>query len=79
LSNASFETGAVTLGSDPFSAASTGDFRVTLAAAKGAGRGAFTETQASYTGTLGYPDVGAAQHQDTGGTGGVSRARQGTR
>ncbi len=39
-----------------------GDFRITLAAAKGAGRGTFTETQASYAGTIGYPDIGAGQH-----------------
>lgn len=38
-----------------------GDFRINLAAAKGTGRGNFTETQASYTGTVAYPDIGAGQ------------------
>ncbi len=51
-----------------------GDFRINLATAKGAGRGAFTETQASYTGTVGYPDIGAAQHIDSGGAGQTSSA-----
>lgn len=44
-----------------------GDFRINLAAAKGAGRGAFTQTASGYAGTIGYPDIGAAQHQDSGG------------
>lgn len=48
-----------------------GDFRINLAAAEGTGRGNFTETAPSYTGTVGYPDIGAAQHQDTGGVGGM--------
>lgn len=51
-----------------------GDFRITLAAAKGAGRGTYTQTAASYTGTIGYPDIGAAQHIDSGG-GGIPIAR----
>ncbi len=42
-----------------------GDFRITLAQAKGAGRGAFTQTAASYAGTVGYPDIGSAQHRET--------------
>jgi hypothetical protein len=44
-----------------------GDFRVSLAAAKGTGRGAFTETAASYAGTIAYPDIGAAQHREVSG------------
>lgn len=43
-----------------------GDFRINLAAAKGAGRGTFTETAASYSGSIGYPDIGAAQHLELG-------------
>lgn len=39
-----------------------GDFRITLPAAKGTGRGTYTQTAASYAGTVGYPDIGAAQH-----------------
>ncbi len=41
-----------------------GDFRINLAAAKNAGRGAFTQTQAGYAGAIAYPDIGAAQHND---------------
>lgn len=60
--------GTITYAADvtPWSAPATGDFRVNLAAAKGAGRGVFTETQVSYTGTVSYPDIGAAQHADSG-------------
>lgn len=53
----------------PWVDAPNGDFRINLAAAKGSGRGAFTQTQASYTGAVGYPDIGAAQHADVGGGG----------
>lgn len=42
-----------------------GDFRITLPTAKAAGRGGFTETAASYTGTVGYPDIGSAQSPST--------------
>lgn len=62
-------SGAVTYATDvtPWTDPANGDFRVSLAAAKGAGRGSFLQTQASYAGTLGYPDIGAAQHLDAGG------------
>lgn len=42
-----------------------GDFRINLAAAKAAGRGSFTETAGSYSGTIAYPDIGAAQTAST--------------
>lgn len=60
------ESGSVTYASGvtPWSAPDTGDFRITLAAAKNAGKGTFTETQGGYAGTVGYPDIGSAQHQD---------------
>ena len=69
--------GTVTYASNasPYNAPSTGDFRITLDAAKGAGRGTYTQTAASYTGTVAYPDIGAAQHQDSGGGGGIQIAR----
>lgn len=51
----------------PYNAPSTGDFDIVLAAAKAAGRGAFTQTQASYTGTLGVPTIGASQPSGAGG------------
>jgi hypothetical protein len=68
------ESGSITYAADvtPWNDPTTGDFRISLAAAKGTGRGAFTQTAASYTGTVAYPDVGAAQHQDSGGSGGVT-------
>lgn len=54
----------------PWVDAANGDFRINLAAAKNAGRGNFMQTAASYAGTIAYPDIGAAQHQDTGGASG---------
>lgn len=62
-------SGSVTYASNvtPWVDPANGDFRINLAAAKGAGRGSFTETAASYTGTIGYPDIGSAQHLDAGG------------
>ena len=64
--------GSVTYASGvtPWADPANGDFRVALAAAKAAGRGAYTQTQGGYAGTVGYPDIGAAQHQDSGGAGG---------
>lgn len=63
--------GSVTYASGvtPWVDPANGDFRINLAAAKGAGRGAFTETAGSYAGTIGYPDIGAAQHKDAAGGG----------
>jgi hypothetical protein len=57
----------ITYASDvtPWNAPTTGDFRTTLAAAQGAGRGHFEENDGTHTGTVGYPDIGAAQHRDT--------------
>lgn len=68
------EVATITYASDvaPWTAQATGDFRVNLAAAKGTGRGTFTQTAASYTGTVAYPDVGSAQHQESGPTSGFS-------
>lgn len=65
--NSSDEADGVAYASNPYNAASTGDFRVALASAKNAGRGVFVQTQSSYTGTVGYPDIGAAQHLTSGG------------
>jgi len=52
----------------------TGDFRINLAEAKNAGRGNFTQVAlgGSFTGTVGYPDIGAAMHIDAGGGGGAT-------
>lgn len=64
--------GSVTYANDvtPWVDPANGDFRITLAAAKDAGRGTFTQTAASYSGTIGYPDIGAAEAiQASGGSG----------
>lgn len=55
----------VTAEKDP----ANGDFRISLAAAQGTGRGKFMETAPSYAGAVAYPDVGAAQHLGGGGGG----------
>lgn len=62
--------GSVTYTSNttPWTDPANGDFRISSSEAKGAGRGAFVETAASYAGTVAYPDIGAAQHQDSGGS-----------
>lgn len=49
-------------GVTPWVDPANGDFRINLAAARGAGRGAYTQTQTGMSGTVGYPDIGAAQH-----------------
>jgi hypothetical protein len=59
--------GTVTFASAPMSDPANGNFTVTLATGKGAGRGAFSQNAGSYSGTTtGYPDLGAVQHQDAG-------------
>jgi hypothetical protein len=72
-------SGAVTYASDatPWTDPANGDFRISLAAAKGAGRGAFTQTAASYAGTVGYPDIGAAQSAASGGGIPIARGMHG--
>jgi hypothetical protein len=55
----------------PYNAPTTGDFRISLAAAKNTGRGFYPQTDGSATGTVAYPDIGAVQHQDSGGGGGT--------
>lgn len=60
------KTGTVTYASNvtPWVDPANGDFRISLSAAKNAGRGAFTQTSPS-SGAVGYPDIGAAQHLGT--------------
>ena len=57
------QSGSVTYASGalPWVDGANGDFRINLVAANFAGRSAFTETASSYSGTVGYPDIGAAQ------------------
>lgn len=64
--------GSVTYASNslPWIDAPNGDFRINLAGGAGvgainSGRGIFTQTSASYAGTIGYPDIGAAQHLES--------------
>lgn len=68
--NEILELGSVTYASGvtPWVDPANGDFRINLATAKGTGRGTFTQTQASYAGTIGYSDIGAAQHLETAAT-----------
>lgn len=63
------EIGSITYASNvtPWVDPANGDFRINLGAAKGTGRGAFTQTAASYAGTVGYPDIGSAQHLESSG------------
>lgn len=51
-------------GVTPWTDPANGDFRISLTASKGAGRGLFLQTAASYSGTVGHPDTGAAQHAE---------------
>jgi hypothetical protein len=69
--NGAIETDTITYAADvtPWVDPANGDFRISLTAAKGTGRGVFTQTAASYAGTVGYPDIGASQHADSGGGG----------
>lgn len=63
------QTGTVTYASNvtPWKDPANGDWTINLAAAMNAGRGAFFETDSglSAPNTVGYPDIGAAQHRDT--------------
>jgi hypothetical protein len=58
----SISYGPDTGGTNPWMDPNNGDFRCRHFRAFGAGRGSFTETAAGYSGTVGYPDIGAAQH-----------------
>lgn len=65
------QSGTVTYasGAIPWVDGPNGDFRINLPAANFSGRAAFTETASSYAGTVGYPDIGAAQSlTGSGGT-----------
>ena len=55
-------------GVTPWVDPTTGNFSITLAAAKSAGRFAFLQSQNSKTGTAGSRDIGAAQSAASGGT-----------
>lgn len=61
------QVGSVNYTSHPWVSPDTGDFRIASGEAKGTGIGVFPQTFNSKTGTIGYPDIGAAQHLDSGG------------
>jgi hypothetical protein len=67
LSSGFVEIGTVIYPSNqtPWVNPANGDFRINIAEAKGTGRGNFTQTAASYAGTVSYPDIGAAQHVES--------------
>lgn len=68
--------GSVTLASNesPFVDASAGDYRlISGCLALNAGRGEFTASDPGFSGTVSYPDIGAAQAQSTGGGGGSAK------
>lgn len=72
--NPSLEEGSITLSADPFVDAANGDFRLNStagggAACRNAGIGLFNQTSPA-AGTIAYPDIGAVQHQDAGGSAG---------
>jgi hypothetical protein len=71
LEDGTVETGAISYANDvtPWVDPANGDFRINLSSAKNAGDGTFTQTAASYAGTVGYPDIGSGQHLDSGGGG----------
>lgn len=60
------ESGKVTYASGvtPYSAPTTGNFSLVLPAAFNTGLQTWTETDGTNTGTVGFPDIGAAQHSD---------------
>jgi len=58
VSSVSYPTGLT-----PWVDPANGDFRINLPQARAVGRGTFTQTQASYAGTVAYPDIGAGQHR----------------
>lgn len=73
LITGSTEAGAVTYPDDetPWNDPVNGDFTITHASAKNAGRGAYPSEDSSYSGTTtGSPDIGAAQAAASGGGGG---------
>lgn len=71
FSNQNCPTGedAVILSADPFTNAAAGDFSLNTAAGGGALLRGIARTPWLNSGTTSYKDIGAPQHQDTGGSG----------
>lgn len=62
------ETGSVNYTTHPWQDPANGVFTIIDSAAKNTGHGEFVQTAAGYGDTVGYPDIGAAQHLDSGGS-----------
>jgi len=60
-------TGNVAYASNPYVDAANGNFQLSLASAKNSGRGSFVQTSPSYSGSIGYPDIGAVAATGGGG------------
>lgn len=61
-----FSENLITYASSPYVAPASGDFRLSLAAAKQSGSSYFVQTASGYSGTVSYPDIGAVQAIDGG-------------
>lgn len=55
-----FNQGPITYTTHPWRDPDNGDFRILSSESLGKGRGTFTQTASSYSGTVGYPQIGAA-------------------
>jgi hypothetical protein len=68
------ESGTVDYAADtsPWTDPNNGDFRLALDASKQSGTQMFTQRTLGWAGTVGYPDIGAAQALVTGGGGGAA-------
>lgn len=60
------EFGSIALPADetPWVDPANGDFRINHPSNEGSGAGSFTQTSLGYSGTVGYPDIGAAPHKE---------------
>jgi hypothetical protein len=61
-----FSDNIIAYASSPYAAPSSGDFRLSLAAAKQSGSSYFLQTASGYSGSVSYPDIGALQAADGG-------------
>lgn len=61
-----FSDNVIAYASSPYVAPASGDFRLSLAAAKQSGSSYLVQTASGYSGTVSYPDIGAVQAADGG-------------
>lgn len=62
LGQHAIESNLVNYTTHPYNSPDAGDFRLVSSQAINAGIGSFLQTHPSYSGSVGYPDIGAAQH-----------------